>query len=782
MHYSIISSLFIVLIFCKSMVFSQDKDLDLEEIMTGKEFIGFWPENHSWLPSGKITFKWNPDKEINSQNFIVENFKPLKMGYEEISEIPSWNIKKHISNKFYVYTKNGRLLKWKVGENNPEIIYETYDDIYAPQLVNDESVVYFVRNNTLCKIDLIHTFYKEVLNFTKSSKKNNKSTHEHFLENQQLELFQYHREKKSKNQNSKDYLKNVNSWKRKPLEVAHVEDIFISPDEKSAIYSVIEKQKIKATHVENYLNLDGWSKIKNARPKVGRPDRKESIYVYSFDKDTSFSVRVDNLSGIFKRPVFLKEYEKDSFKKTSDLPKLVTFHSPLFNRKGDKAIIEIRSLDNKDRWITELDLGSGILKEIDHQHDTAWIGGPGISGWNSAQGAMGWMDEDRSIWYQSEETGYSHLYKKSLNKLKKTTLTDGSFEVRDASLSNDGETFYLTLNKSNAGNRGFYHLKHKTKELVPILDSIGSYQVKISPDEKKLAFLYSSADRPWELYATLNQPNALITKITHSTTSSFDAYQWRKPPIINFKGEDGISLPARLYKPTKEKSNGAGIIFVHGAGYLQNAHNWWSSYFREYMFHNLLCDLGYTVLDIDYRASEGYGRDWRTAIYRHMGGCDLKDQLSGRDYLVNQLAIDSNKIGIYGGSYGGFITLMALLTEPGKFNCGAALRSVTDWAHYNHEYTSNILNTPLLDSLSFKKSSPIYFAENLEDNLLMLHGVMDDNVQFQDVVRLSQRFIELKKEDWELALFPVEPHGFKQPTSWYNEYKRILKLFIDNLL
>ena len=251
---------------------------------------------------------------------------------------------------------------------------------------------------------------------------------------------------------------------------------------------------------------------------------------------------------------------------------------------------------------------------------------------------------------------------------------------------------------------------------------------------------------------------------------------------MQFKGKVNIYVPARVYKPSKEGSNGAGIIFVHGAGYLQNAHNWWSSYFREYMFHNLLCDLGFTVLDIDYRASEGYGRDWRTAIYRHMGGWDLKDQLSGRDYLINKLAVDSNKIGIYGGSYGGFITLMALLTEPGKFNCGAALRSVTDWAHYNNEYTSNILNTPLLDSLSFKKSSPIYFAENLEDNLLMLHGVMDDNVQFQDVVRLSQRFIELKKEDWELALFPVEPHGFKQSTSWYNEYKRILKLFIENLL
>ena len=149
--------------------------------------------------------------------------------------------------------------------------------------------------------------------------------------------------------------------------------------------------------------------------------------------------------------------------------------------------------------------------------------------------------------------------------------------------------------------------------------------------------------------------------------------------------------------------------------------------------------------------------------------------------MINELGIDKDRIGIYGGSYGGFITLMALLTEPGKFKCGAALRSVTDWAHYNHEYTSNILNTPTSDSIAYMRSSPIYFADNLEDKLLMLHGIKDDNVQFQDVVRLSQRFIELGKDNWELAIFPLEPHSFKESSSWIDEYKRILKLFEDNL-
>ena len=165
-----------------------------------------------------------------------------------------------------------------------------------------------------------------------------------------------------------------------------------------------------------------------------------------------------------------------------------------------------------------------------------------------------------------------------------------------------------------------------------------------------------------------------------------------------------------------------------------------------------------------------------------MGGADLDDQLLGKRYLIDSLGIDEDRVGIYGGSYGGFITLMALLKAPGEFKCGAALRSVTDWLHYNHEYTSNILNYPSLDTEAYRRSSPIYFAENLQDRLLMLHGMVDDNVQFQDVVRLSEKFIELGKKNWDVAIYPVEAHSFSKAYSWYDEYRRILELFNEELL
>ena len=213
------------------------------------------------------------------------------------------------------------------------------------------------------------------------------------------------------------------------------------------------------------------------------------------------------------------------------------------------------------------------------------------------------------------------------------------------------------------------------------------------------------------------------------------------------RARDGTEIPVRVYKPSVPSKGAPAVIFVHGAGYLQNAHKYWSTYFREYMFNNMLASKGYVVLDPDYRASSGYGRDWRTAIYRHMGGHDLEDVNDGAAFLVKTEGVDPKRIGVYGGSYGGFITLMAMFTTPDVFAAGAALRPVTDWTHYNHGYTSNILNEPQNDAEAYRKSSPIYFAEGLKAPLLIAHGMVDTNVHFQDSVRLVQRLIELRKEN-----------------------------------
>jgi dipeptidyl aminopeptidase/acylaminoacyl peptidase len=287
------------------------------------------------------------------------------------------------------------------------------------------------------------------------------------------------------------------------------------------------------------------------------------------------------------------------------------------------------------------------------------------------------------------------------------------------------------------------------------------------------------------VYLMPNRAGAVATQVTTSTSEAWRSFKWIEPQLVTYKTRDGVDVYARMFTPemvgAKRDPAAPAVVFVHGAGYLQNAHKYWSSYYREYMFHNLLASRGYVVLDPDYRASAGYGRDWRTAIYRHMGGKDLEDVVDGAKYLVEKQKVNARHIGVYGGSYGGFITLMAMFTTPDVFAAGAALRPVTDWTHYNHGYTSNILNEPQADAEAYRKSSPIYFADGLKGTLLICHGMVDTNVLFQDSVRLVQRLIELRKDNWSVAPFPVENHGFEEETSWTDEYKRILKLFEDTL-
>jgi len=311
----------------------------------------------------------------------------------------------------------------------------------------------------------------------------------------------------------------------------------------------------------------------------------------------------------------------------------------------------------------------------------------------------------------------------------------------------------------------------------------GRHRVVVSPNGQMLADVYSYVNRPPDLFLMTNKAGAEESQLTVSPSKEWLSFNWIAPELVMVPASDGIMVPGHIYRPRDmgAQPNGAAVIFVHGAGYLHNVGNFWSEYPREYMFNQYLASKGYVVLDIDYRGSAGYGRDWRTAIYRYMGGRDLGDEVDASKYLTKNFGIDPERIGMYGGSYGGFMTEMALFTQAQYFGAGAAIRSVTDWAHYNHGYTSNILNSPQTDTIAYRRSSPIYFADGLKDPLLILHGMVDTNVLFADDVRLVQRLIELGKENWELAVYPVEDHAFVRPSSWTDEYKRIFKLFEDNL-
>lgn len=759
-------------------------ELTIREIMKGEDFVGYLPESIEWGVEGKfVYFSWNPDQDTLRSQYKadIRTGEISRVSFEEQKnrpEIGTYND----SRDLMVYSKSGDLFLYQVKNRTKTQITNTLQRESRPEFSGDEKKVIYTSDNNLFAWDITSGATRQLTNFKKGSgsKDQDLPAHDQWLENDQLEYFNILRKRKRENELEKERREALEA--DRPLEIHLGEkslyNLRISPDMKFVTYTLRKPAKSTRTEVPEYVTQSGYTSHSNARSKVGAPQNTYEMGVYDIAKDTAYRIDTKQIGGIYDKPEFLKEYAKGDFDPKYEIPRKVVFHGPFYSKDG-KALVDVRSLDNKDRWIMLLDPATGQLDLLDRQRDEAWVGGPGIVSWNFIPGNMGWLADNETIWFQSEETGYSHLYSLNITNKKKRALTSGDFEIRDADLSNDKKHFYIQSNKVSPHVNHFYKMPVGGGKMTQITSLEGSHEVTLSPDEKYLAVRYSYSNKPWELHLMKNQAGAEMTQLTSSTTAAFQRYEWKEPEIIRFTASDGARVPARLYKP--DNPNGAAVIFVHGAGYLQNVHKWWSTYYREYMFHNYLTDMGYTVLDMDYRGSDGYGRDWRTGIYRWMGGKDLSDQVDGAQYLVSEHGIAGDRVGIYGGSYGGFITIMALFTASEVFQSGAALRSVTDWAHYNHGYTSNILNTPVEDSLAYARSSPIYHAEGLKGRLVMLHGMIDDNVHFQDVVRLSQRLIELGKTNWDLAVFPLEKHGFVEASSWADEYRRIYELFEETL-
>jgi dipeptidyl aminopeptidase/acylaminoacyl peptidase len=762
--------------------------LTVERIMRDRRWIGVSPGRVRWSPDSEtVLFEWNPENAPEDSLYSVHwrGASPKKVTKAERETRPSSG-RYTRDGKRMVYEKEGDIYLLDVKSGEIRALTKTLDREYAPRFTHDEKKVTFMSGSNLFMWGLGSGGLVQMTDFRKGrepEKVKEPSTDQgKWLAEEERKMIQVlarRREKRLQREKSQE------EKNRRPgtlyLGEKQVRFARLSPDETSICFSLQERPgSRKSTIVPNYVTETGYTETIRARTKVGGAMSRYSLGIYSIPEDTIRYFSATELPGIYDRPAFLEEKGKvseDSVARDEKKPppREVFFSEPVWSFDGERAVLAVTSLDNKDRWIAVLDVDSCKLITVDRYRDEAWLGGPGIRSWWG--GSMGWLHDNRRVWFQSEETGYSHLYTVDVVTGEKRALTSGAYEVSGVRLSRDGKTWYFTSNRTHPGERHFYRMPAEGGRPEQITSGEGCFRVRMSPDEKKLAVLHSVSNRPWELYIMENRRGAGMRRITRSLSSEFLSYNWRKPEIVTITARDSVPVYARLFRSGRPVPGGPAVMFIHGAGYLQNAHKWWSSYFREYMFHNLLADQGYTVLDIDYRGSAGYGREWRTGIYRYMGGKDLTDCVDGARWLVDSLNVDPGRIGIYGGSYGGFITLMAMFTQPGVFRAGAALRPVTDWAHYNHGYTSNILNTPVQDSLAYIRSSPLYHAEGLEGALLICHGMVDTNVHFQDVVRLVQRLIELGKENWELAVYPVEGHGFREPESWTDEYRRIYRLF-----
>jgi len=417
------------------------------------------------------------------------------------------------------------------------------------------------------------------------------------------------------------------------------------------------------------------------------------------------------------------------------------------------------------------DAKTGKTRAIFEDADTRWV---------FSSTAL-WSPDGLNILLSSERDGYAHLYVTPREGGKTTQLTRGKWETFPGRFSSDpqwaGGFIYFGSTEGSTAERHFYRIRPDGTGKVQLSNDPGIQRGFVSADGADIAYLKGDQQNPAEVYVRGR-------RVTKSPLEEFSRVSWPEVRYIEYASRStGKTVSAKMFLPTgyrpedRSAKPRPAVFFIHGAGYASSVYKQWGAYLPEaHAFNSYLASKGYVVLDPDYRGSSGYGRDWRTDVYLNLGGPDLEDVLGGVDYLRSLDNIDVSRLGIWGISYGGFMTNTAMFKAPDAFQAGVAWAAVNDWENYSAPYTRQRLTTMKENPEAYRRSSPINFSQNLKNHLLMLHGMADENVLFQDFVQLTEKLIHEGKSV-DTFFYPEENHLFVRDESLKDAFRRTAEWF-----
>jgi dipeptidyl aminopeptidase/acylaminoacyl peptidase len=428
-----------------------------------------------------------------------------------------------------------------------------------------------------------------------------------------------------------------------------------------------------------------------------------------------------------------------------------------------------------------------------------------IRTWSAASGARTlWKDADdrwvsptnrdskvlvspdgKSVAFVSDRSGWLHLYVIPIiatSESQAKQLTTGGFLAGLGAWSSDSTR--ITYHRSVAGNqmeRFVDVVDVGSGKITPIVTERGvNYDPAFSPDSAALVFHRTDVENALDLYTVPAKAQSGFVRLTDSMPAGLEKVDLTPPTLVSFPSRlDKKPVPASLMvsKTIDRTKKNPALVWIHGSGSDQNFLGWHpGSYRMYYSLCQYFAQQGYVILTPDYRGSSGYSRDWSTGVYMGIGVNDTADVASGADYLKTLSYVDPDRIGVFGLSYGGFLTLQAMTVDPTLWRAGIDVAGVVDWATYGAGYTTPRLGTPVQHPEIYDISAPIQHMEKLMRPLLVLHGTNDRNVSFADSLRLFDVLIKLGK-NFESQIYPGEIHFFRRDIVLRDAWRRAEDFF-----
>jgi dipeptidyl-peptidase-4 len=391
------------------------------------------------------------------------------------------------------------------------------------------------------------------------------------------------------------------------------------------------------------------------------------------------------------------------------------------------------------------DAGAGTAKSILSEADPYWI---------NHNDLFRFLDDGEFLW-GSERDGFCHLYLYSPEGKLRKRITEGNWEVTAlAGVDEARQTIYYVSTETSPLDRQVYSVKFNGKDRARISQGAGTHEISMSPAGEYYLDDYSSLTEPRR--STVRSINGGEWSVFRNADRSLNSYALAPSEIVNFKAHDGTLLYGRLLKPLNFRAGEKypAVVVVYGGPGVQEVLNVWEG--AEWA--QVMAAHGFAVWQVDNRGSSGRGHAFETPLYRRFGKTELSDQLDGVRYLLAQGFVDPARLGIYGWSYGGFMTLYSLLNAPDVFRAGIAGAPVTNWRNYDTIYTERYLGLPAENPQAYRASSPVEYASKLNAKLLIVHNLEDDNVLFQNTFQMAEA-LEQAGKIFDMVIYPLKSHG-----------------------